>query len=244
MFHVSCFMNTNQVIILFGPPGAGKGTQAELLAEKLSLFYFETSKILEQTFKEAKNLSLDSPERFIEINGEKYDILKERDLWTKGILCSPPFVAYLVKEKIKKLHQEGKNLILAGSPRTLYEGKEVVPLLEKLYGVENIKLVLIDISPEQTIYRNTNRRLCELMRHPILYTKETEKLKICPLDGSKLVKRKGLDDPETIKTRLKEYKDRTFPLLEYFKEEKIEVKTINGEQSVADVFRDILETIK
>ena len=82
------------------------------------------------------------------------------------------------------------------------------------------------------------------MRHPILYIEDTKDLKICPLDGSKLVERKGLDDPETIKVRLKEYKDRTFPVIELFEKEGIEVKKIKGEQSVADVFSDILKSLE
>lgn len=232
-----------KVIILLGPPGAGKGTQAELLSDKLNLYYFETSKALEEKFREAENISSDSPERFIVVDDKKYDILNEKKLWTEGNLCSPPFVAYLVKKKIRKLFEEGKNLVLAGSPRTLYESEKVVPLLERLYGKENIKVVLIEISPEQTIFRNSHRKICQLMRHPILYTKETENLTLCPLDGSKLERREGLDDPEIIKVRLKEYQERTFPVIDCFKKRGIEVKKINGEQSVADVFREILKQL-
>ncbi len=233
-----------QVIILFGPPGAGKGTQAELLADKLNLYYFETSKILEEKFREAENFSPQSSQRFIEFKGEKYDILNEKKLWEEGVLCSPPFVAYLVKEKIKGLSKLGKNLVLAGSPRTLYEGKEIVLLLKKLYGVGNTKVVLIEISAKETIFRNSHRRICQLMRHPILYNKETIKLTMCPLDGSKLIRRKGLDEPETIKVRLKEYKERTLPLIGYFKKQEIKVREINGQQTVASVHKDILEVIK
>lgn len=233
-----------QVIILFGPPGAGKGTQAELLADKLSLYYFETSKILEQKFREAENFSGNSKERFIKVGGEKFDILNERKIWKKGVLCSPPFVAYLVKEKIKELFESDENLVLAGSPRTLYEGKRIVPFLKKLYGTKNIKIILIEVSAQETIFRNSHRRICELMRHPTLYNKETIKLTMCPLDGSKLMKRKGLDDPETIKVRLKEYKERTLPLIDYFKKQEIKVKKIKGKQSVAGVFRDILKAIE
>jgi len=226
-----------QVIILFGPPGAGKGTQAELLADKLNLYYFETSKALEGRFKEPNKKS-------VNIKGKKYSVLKEKKLWEEGLLCSPPFVAYLVKEKIKELVKLGKNLVLAGSPRTLYEGKEVTPLLKKLYGTKNIKAVLIEISAKETLFRNTHRRICQLMRHPILYNKETKNLKICPLDGSKLIKRKNLDDSETIRVRLKEYKERTFPLFKLFKKQGIKVKKINGEQTVVNVHKDILKAIK
>lgn len=227
-----------------GAPGAGKGTQAELLADKLNLYYSETSKILEDKFKVLSGLSKDSPKRFIKVGSQKYDLFNEQKMWKEGILCSPPLVSFLMKEKIQKLFEEDKSLVLAGSPRTLIEGKELVPFLKKLYGKNNIKIVLIEISPEQTIYRNTHRRLCELMRHPILYAPETEKLTICPLDGSKLIRREGLDNPETIKVRLKEYKERTLPLINYFEEEGLEIKKINGEQSVAGVHKDILEVIQ
>jgi len=233
-----------QIIILFGAPGAGKGTQAELLSDKLNLYYFETSKILEQKFHESEDFSSDSPERVIEVEGERYDILDEKKLWKEGKLCSPPFVTYLVKEKIKKLAGQGEGLVLAGSPRTIYEGEKIIPLLKELYGLENIKTVLIEISPEETLFRNTHRRICELMRHPILYNEETKNLKICPLDGSRLVERKGLDDPETIKIRLKEYKERTLPLVDFFEKQEIKVKKINGEQTVADVHKDILKAIR
>jgi adenylate kinase len=230
-----------QVIILFGAPGAGKGTQAELLADKLSLYYFETSKILEQSFQGAEEVLGDK--RFIEEDGERYDILNEKKLWLEGMLCDPPFVVYLVRKKIKELFEEGKNLVMAGSPRSIYEAEKIIPILKELYGSENVRVILIDISPEETMFRNSHRRLCQLMRHPILYNEETKDLNICPLDGSKLIRRKGLDDPETIKIRLKEYEERTYPVLEIFEKEGLKVNKINGEQTVADVFEDILKAI-
>ena len=225
------------VLILLGPPGAGKGTQAELLADKLGLYYLETSKILEKSF------NLSKKQKFIKIAGKKYFYINEKKLWTEGALCSPPFVSYLIKEKIKQLYKAGENLVMAGSPRTLYEGQEIMPFLEKLYGQKNIKVILIQVSAQESIFRNSHRRICELMRHPILYSKETAKLKFCPLDGSKLVRRKGLDDPDTIKIRLNEYKERTLPLIKYFKERKLNVKKINGKGSVSKVFQSILKSL-
>ena len=237
-------MFNKQVIILFGPPGAGKGTQAELLSERFNLYYFETSRILEQAFKAAEHLPESSIERFIKADGEKFDVLNEKKLWLEGKLCDPPFVSHLVKEKIKKLFEADKSLLIAGSPRTLYEAKTIMPFLDNLYKKQNIKIALLKISPEQTIFRNSHRKICGLMRHSILYNLETENLTICPLDGSKLERREGLDDPETIKVRLKEYRERTAPLFDYLKENNFELKEVNGEQSVADVFADVQKQLK
>ena len=231
-------MDKKLVVILMGPPGAGKGTQGELLAERLNLYYFETSRIIEESFNGVKK------NEFIKIGKEKYYFYKEKELWQKGILCSPPFVAYLVEKKIKSLFKEGKNILFSGSPRTVFEAEQIMPLIEKLYGRKNIKVILMEISAKESIFRNSHRRICELMRHPILYSKETKNLKICPIDGSKLLKREGLDDPETIKVRLKEYKNRTLPLIKYLASRKLKIKKVNGQGTVAQVFRRNLAALK
>ena len=72
-----------EVIILIGPPGSGKGTQAELLADKLGLFYFETSKIIEECVMNAQENEV------VEIEGEKYSLAHEKHLWETGVLCTP-----------------------------------------------------------------------------------------------------------------------------------------------------------
>jgi len=228
----------NKVIIIFGPPGSGKGTQGTLLAEKLNLFYWESSKIIEDKIMKA------GKKDFQIVEGKKYFLADEKKLWANGILCSPPLVTFWFMEKIEKLFKDDMGIIMTGSPRTIYEGKKLIALLKKLYKPSNVKVILIGLTPEQTIFRNSHRRICELMRHPILYTPETANLRICPLDGSKLLKRKGLDDPETIKVRLREYKERTFPLVKLFEDSGLKVKKINGEQSVSEVFEDILKAIK
>ncbi len=229
--------NPMQVVILIGPPGAGKGTQAELLSEKLNLYYFETSKLLEAKFANAEKGD------FMEVGGVKYFFEDEKKLWETGILCSPPFVTAVVKEKLQEIFKEGKSLLFAGSPRTLYEGKEEMPFLAKLYGKINIHIILLDLTEDQSIYRNSHRRICELMRHPVLYSPETAALTMCPLDGSTLVAREGLDDAQTIKVRLREYRERTFPLIAYFQEQGFKVYEINADQTVAKVFFDILSEL-
>lgn len=225
------------VIIVMGSPGSGKGTQAQLLAEKLDLYHLETSEIIEKNLRNIKKGD------FLQVKGKKYYLLEEKRIRESGELMSPSLITFWIKEKIKELYKEGKGITTSGSPRTLYEGKEVIPLFKKLYGTENVKVIFTDVSAKESIWRNSHRRTCELMRHPILYSKETVKLTKCPLDGSKLVSRVD-DTPEVIRVRLKEYKERTLPLLELFKKEDLKVIKINGSPPPADVFQNVLKALK
>jgi len=220
-----------------GPPGSGKGTQVQLLAEKLYLFPLETSEIIE------KNLANIRENDFVRIGGKKYFLTEERKLRNSGKWMSPPLITLWVKNKIKSLAKEEKGIAFSGSPKTVYEAKEITPLLKKLYGVSNIITILIKQRPEVSIWRNSKRRICELMRHSILYTAQTVKLKLCPFDGSKLIRRED-SKPEVIKSKLNEFKERSLPIIDYFKKQGIKVKEVNGEQSVADVFKDILKLVK
>lgn len=223
-----------RVIIIIGPPGSGKGTQATLLADKLGLFYFETSKIIEERVMNAKK------GEYVEIEGKKYYLLNEKKIWETGGLCSPPLVTYWVQEKIKELAEKGEGIVFAGSPRTLYETERIMPILNKFYGKKNIKIILFTLSPKTSIFRNSHRRICELLRHPILYNDETKNLTKCPLDGSKLIRRKKLDDSETIKIRIKEYKERTLPIIDYFKKKGYKVKKISASPPPAVIFKKLL----
>ncbi|MFH1657095.1 MAG: nucleoside monophosphate kinase, partial [bacterium] len=143
-------MKNPLVIALLGSPGSGKGTQGILLAEKLEYYYFETSKLIERKVMEAGD------DEFVEVEGEKYFFKDERDLWKKGILCSPPFVSWLVKDKIKVLAKENKGIVLSGSPRTLYEAENIMPLIEESYGRENVRIIEIFISAEASSFRNSH----------------------------------------------------------------------------------------
>jgi len=226
-----------QIIIILGAPSAGKGTQAELLAEKFDFFHLETSKII------VKNLAGIKKDDFVEVNGKKYSLFEEKNRRDSGILMSPPLITFWIKNKLKEFKKQGKSVIMAGSPRTLYEGEELIPFLKELYGTENIQVIFIELSEKDSIWRSQRRKTCELMRHTILYNDETTKLTKCPFDGSKLVARKD-DKPEVIKIRLKQYEERTFPLIEFFKKQDLEVKKINGAPAPVIVFENILKVLK
>lgn len=226
-----------KIIIISGAPGAGKGTQAELLAEKFDFYHLETAKII------TKNLADVKKDDFVEVDGKQYSLFEEKNRRHSGILISPPLITFWIKNKLKEFKKQGESVIMNGSPRTLYEGEELIPFLKELYGAENIQVILIELSEKDSIWRNQHRKTCELMRHTIIYNDETAKLTKCPFDGSKLMRRKD-DKPEVIKIRLKQYEERTLPLVELFEKQGLEVKKINGSPSPAIVFENILKILK
>jgi adenylate kinase len=229
--------NNNKVIIILGPPGSGKGTQGELLAEKFNLYHLETSEIIERNFANIKKSD------FVKVGKKKYFLWKERKLRQTGKLMSPPLIFFWVEEKIKEVIKEDKGIVLSGSFKTLYEAEELTPFIKKVYGPSSIRVILLKQRPEVSIFRNSRRRICELMRHSLLYSKETARLKTCPFDGSKLIHRED-NKPAVIREKLQEFKERTMPVVGYFKKHGVRVLEINGEQSVADVFKDILEKLR
>ena len=222
-----------KIIILLGPPGSGKGTQGQLLSEKYGLYFFETSKLIEDIFL--------SNTEFLETPEGKFYIKDEKELRAAGKLCSPPFIFKLISDYVKKLHNLGTFILFSGSPRTEYEAQRLIPLLCELYGKENITLFALTMDPNDSIYRNSNRRICELMRHSILYNEDTKNLKTCPIDGSLLIKRDGVgDDPETIKIRLEEYEQRTKPIINYIQGQGIKTFLIDASQTPKEVFKSII----
>jgi len=226
-----------RAIIVLGPPGSGKGTQAELLAEKFNLFHLETSEIIER-----KLVGIQEDDSVV-VKGEKYFLIEEKRKRESGKLMSGPLIGFWMTEKIKELAKEEKGITTSGSPRTLDEAKDIIPALKKLYGVKNIKIIWLNLDAKDVIWRNSHRKTCELMRHPILYTKETEKLTKCPFDGSWLLTRKD-DTPEAIKVRLERYKDETLPVIYYLKKEGLRIKNIDGFPQPAVVFKNILKALK
>ncbi len=222
-----------QAIILFGAPGSGKGTQANLIADRFDLYHLETSKVLEKAFQQAKK------DDFVEIQGKKYFIQDEEKRWKDGKLNSTPFVLELITEKAKQLAKEERGIVFSSSPRNLEEGENLMPLLKQLYDV---KVFFLELSLEQSIWRNSHRRICQLGRHPILHTDQNNQLSNCPIDGSELVKR-SLDDPKIIEKRFEVFKQETFPLVDFFQKSDFSFHAINGEQSVAQVFLDITNKI-
>lgn len=214
-----------KVIIIYGPPGSGKGTQARKAAEYFNLEHFDTGQVIE---KKIHNPALqDDP-----------IIQREKKNFETGKLCTPEWVDSLVVDEVKKAHQINKGIVFSGYPRTFSEAETIIPVLEKFYGKENIYVLRINIKPGTSIFRNSHRRVCKKCGHPLVYAPENERLEKCPKCGGQLVKR-ILDKPEVIKVRLKEFKERTEPIYNFLEEKGIEVIDIDGEPAVERVWQTV-----
>ncbi len=216
-----------KLAILIGPPGSGKGTQAEMLSE-LNYFHIETSKLLEEIVRSKE----DSP------------LLKKlREQFFSGKLLEPEIVAEVLVKEVEKVSSSGRNIVLSGSPRTLYEAEAEMPIFERIFLSQNIHIFNIQLSDKEAIDRNSNRRICSVCRYPVPNFKKYKDLKNCLKCGAKLVKRE-LDNLTVMKERLIEYKNRTEPILDFLQKQGFKIIKIKGNQKINSVHKDIIEYFK
>jgi len=220
--------NKKWVVILIGPPGSGKGTQAELLAEKFGLFHLETSKLGEEKINNTELVKKDP------------EVAEAKRLYDKGELFPPPWTVKITVEKIRELASQGMGIVFSGSPRTLHEAEKEVLIFDELYGRDNIKAIHLNLTKEESIRRNSSRRICEANRHTIPNFPIFKDITTCPKDGSKLLKRE-LDTPETISIRYEVYLRQTQPIISFLEENGYKMVEIEGEQDIDKVYKDILK---
>ena len=189
-------------IIIYGPPGSGKGTQANLLAWNRGFIHFDTGRFCEQVVHDPAKTN--DPV-----------IQRERILFDTGVLMTPSFVFKVVREKTAAIAQAGMSIVYSGSPRTMYEtfgdgaAEGLIALLAREYGKQNIHIFALEIKPEDAIARNKERRICSVCRTPVMASSAPPACSIC---GGSFEKR-TLDDPGALATRIREYEERTFPIL-------------------------------
>ena len=220
-----------KVIILYGPPGSGKGTQANLLANKFDMVHFDTGKFLEAMVHAPEN--------------QKNPIIKrERKLFDSGILMTPSFVLKMVKEEAGHIHEADYGIVFSGSPRTTYEVEGLMPLLIKLYGKKNIYVFVLEASAELSVKRNSNRLMCKFCGYGLLSAYyPTKNPKHCPVCGGPFYKR-TLDNPATIRVRLKEYAERTEPIFGFIKKLGIKVVRLDARPAPYKVYERIEKILR
>ncbi|MBU6500798.1 MAG: nucleoside monophosphate kinase [Patescibacteria group bacterium] len=217
-------------IILYGPPGSGKGTQANLLAGKLNLIHFDSGKFLEAVVHDP----LRQKEKFIQ---------KERELFDTGKLLTPSFVFKEAARAVTKIAKGGLGVVFSGAPRTVYEAKGLMPILERLYGKKNIFVFEFKLPPNHSVKRNSTRMICRSCGYMLLnayYPKV--RAKHCPVCGGNFYKR-TLDNPKVIKVRLKEYKERTMPAFTLLRKMGYKIHAIDAKMAPYKVLHKVVSNI-
>jgi len=238
----------SKAIILYGPPGSGKGTYAALLVNNFDFTHFDTGRYI-------RKLLYDSANQKDEI------IQREKKFSEKGMLCTPVWVLKIISQVAEKIAAVGWNVVFSGSPRTIFEafGRDaderrndeggqskktvgLMSILANLYGKENIFIFELKVKPQTSIKRNTTRVACAVCGQPSLFL-YTGRTKCCAFCAGPFEKRKD-DNIEVIKTRLREYQERTRPILKELAKEGYKIFQIDGEPAPYKVYQEIIKKIK
>lgn len=208
-------------IVILGPQGSGKGTQAKLLAEKFGLDHFDTGKALRQV------ISLGTP-----LGREINEIIMVRkELVPSRILRE------VLHMRLNDLGRE-QGIVFDGVPRNVDQAGYFEEALRE-FGREVDRVIFVDISQEESLKRIGKRFSCEKCKEAVIL-KEGDS-EICAKCGGKLVQRAD-DTKEGIEKRLGIFRKETMPVIEYFGKKNL-VSKIDGAQSVEKVFGDVLVSL-
>ncbi len=207
-------------IVILGPQGSGKGTQAKLIAEKFELFHMESGQMLREISEKDERI---------------------REMLNKGVLVPAQETIDYMDKYIKQKGADFAKIIFDGYPRDKDQYTFLMQWMKKVNdGIDYF--ILINISENETIKRLSSRRVCEeCLKVYNLVTKKPEKTGICSC-GGELIQRDD-DKPETIKNRLQIFEDETKPLMELAKKET-KVLEINGERPIDVIFEDIVSKLE
>ena len=210
-------------LILMGPPGAGKGTQAERLVDDFDLPYYATGDILRAAVKEESALGRQAKE-----------YMDRGDLVPDDLICK------VIIERIDSGEAED-GFLLDGFPRTIPQAELLEDALDER-GRQLTAALLIDTSDEEVIRRLSGRRICVKKGH--VYHVEFDPPKnegVCDQDGSRLVQRDD-DKEETVRKRLEVYHEQTKPLIEYYEDRGL-LRRFEGTRPPEEVHGHIRATL-
>jgi len=213
-------------MILLGPPGAGKGTQAKIISALLGIPHISTGDILRDAVKSGSEL------------GKKVKEIMER-----GELVPDELMDRIVENRLKE-NDCRKGFILDGYPRTVKQAESLEKILENLNEKLDI-VILVDVSEDDVVRRITNRRICPKCGKvynlivPDLRPNEDE---LCDLCKVKLIQRDD-DKEETVRRRYRVYMESTSPLIEYYDKRGI-LERIDGKHQPEKVKEEILKVLE
>ncbi|WP_407355662.1 adenylate kinase [Methanolobus sp. WCC5] len=205
-------------IALFGPPGAGKGTQAKELSKHYKIPHISTGDILRANVRDATELGL-----------------KAKEYMDKGELVPDDVLIGLIRNRLTEPDCE-MGYLLDGYPRTIPQADALTDILAEINKPLDA-VINIEVSDEELVKRLSGRRSCSCGESYHLMFNPPEKEGVCDACGSGLYQRDD-DGEEVILQRLAVYNEKTKPLIDYYGNEGLLVN-INGAGAVDEVFRDI-----
>jgi adenylate kinase len=210
-------------LILLGPPGAGKGTQAERLVDDFDLPYFATGDILRAAVKDETDLGKEA-----------------KEYMDKGDLVPDDLICRVIMERIDS-DEAADGFLLDGFPRTVGQADALKDALERRDRHLTAAL-LVEVDDDEVVKRLSGRRVCTKNGHNYHVEYDPPKNEgVCDQDGSRLVQRDD-DKPETVKHRLEVYHDQTQPLVERYEQEGI-LRRFDGKRSPGEVHDHIRATL-
>lgn len=208
-------------VIFLGPPGSGKGTQAQLIAKNYKIAHISTGDIFRKIITTGKPKKL-------------ADSIK--DYVKKGLLVPDN----IVFEAVKTILRRKKSFILDGYPRNINQAKLLDGFLNTRNGIQQV--IYFEIPDKEIIKRLTSRRTCpKCGRVYNLYTLKPKKDNLCDICGVKLIIRDD-DKLSTVKRRLKIYKKETAPLIEYYQNKNLLVK-IKADDTIDNVYKKVVRIL-
>jgi adenylate kinase len=211
-------------IVLLGPPGAGKGTQAQILAEKFNLVHVSSGDLFRENLKNKTEL------------GQKAQSFVDR-----GELVPDDITIGMVRDRLMKSDCVN-GAILDGFPRTPAQAEALTQLLADLGG-KVVSVPLIYVPDDVLIERLTGRWTCQAQGHVYHEKNNPPKVTgICDLDGSALYQRED-DKRETVMRRIQVYQDQTAPLIEHYREQGLLVQ-VDGTIGIGHVTDQLVKAIK
>jgi adenylate kinase len=212
-------------IVLLGPPGAGKGTQAKLIAQHYGIPHISTGDILRSNVARGTEL------------GRKAKAVMER-----GELVSDDLVNGMVADRIKQPDCD-RGFVLDGFPRTVAQAEWLDHELAEKAGSMPTVVVDVDVSYNQLLQRLTGRRTCPVDGKIYnIYLQPPKEEGVCDVCGTQLFQRVD-DTEEVISERLKSYERQTLPLEDFYRQQG-RLRRINGEQPVEQVLADMFDAIE